>query len=74
MSRALDEAFKVADETLVAYRPVLPLPPADLATRRTGTWVPVTFLGTPVRHSADRPLPPDCPHAIAEAMEKATRP
>jgi hypothetical protein len=74
VTRALDEAFKAADETLVAYRPVLPLPPADLETRRTDLWRPVTFLSQPIRHSADRPLPYDCPHAIAEAMEKATRP
>jgi len=74
MTRRSDEAFRVLDETLVAYRPVLPLPPADLETRRTGEWEPVRFMGEPVRHSATRKLPPDCPHAIAEAMEKATRP
>jgi hypothetical protein len=73
MTRRSDEAFRVLDETLVAWKPVLPLPPADLATRKTGTWVPVTFLGTPVRHSADRPLPRDCPHSIATQLEELSR-
>jgi hypothetical protein len=73
MTRRSDEAFRVLDETLVAWKPVLPLPPADLATRKTGTWVPVTFLGTPVRHPADRPLPRDCPHSIATQIEELSR-
>lgn len=68
-----DEAFRVLDETCVFLPPALPMPPADLETRRTDVWVPVRFLGEPVRMSADRPLPRDCPHAIAEALERATR-
>lgn len=71
MTRASNESFKVLDETPCAYRPVLPLPPADLDTRRTDVWEPVRFLGEPIRHSAsaDRKLPRDCPHSLACAME-----
>lgn len=68
----MTESFKVLDETCVFLPPVLPLPPADLDTRRTDVWEPVRFLGEPVRMSADRPLPRDCPHAIAEALERTT--
>lgn len=69
--RALGEAWKAADETLCAYRPVLPLPPADLETRETSQWLePVRFFEIPCRYSADRPLPSDCPHAIAEALDR----
>lgn len=70
-TRSTSEAFRQLDETLCAYRPVLPLPPADLETRETSQWLePVRFFEIPCRYSADRPLPSDCPHAIAEALER----
>lgn len=69
----MTEAFKVLEETCVFLPPVRRMPPADLDTRRTDLWEPVRFLGDPVRYSATRELPRDCPHAIAEALEKATR-
>lgn len=61
-----------ADTTHVA--PVDPrpeLPPHDLATRPTQRWLPaVVFCGTPIRHSADRPLPLDCSHTLADWMDQ----
>lgn len=70
----MSETLKQLDETLHYVAPVLPLPPADLETRPTSQWLePVRFFEIPCRFSADRPLPPHAPHAIAEAFDRATQ-
>lgn len=74
MTRRSDEPLRCADETMHYVAPSLPLPPPDWQDRKTAPWLePVRFFEIPCRFSADRPLPPYAPHAIAEAMEKAVR-
>lgn len=61
-----------ADTTCIAnVEPRPELPPRDLSTRQTSKWLPaVVFCGTPIRHSADRPLPLDCSHTLASYMDE----
>lgn len=61
-----------ADTTHVAIvEPRPELPPRDLSTRQTSKWLPaVVFCGQPVRFAADRPLPLDCSHTLADWMDQ----
>jgi hypothetical protein len=73
---AVEEAWRQLDDTLCAYQPRLELPPADLETRDTSPYLPpVRFFGEPVRYSASetRPLPANCQHALASALDDLTR-
>jgi hypothetical protein len=67
MTLAVDEAWRVMDETETARPPSVPPPASDSAT--TNVWQPVRFLGEPLRWPADRPLPRHAQHASSLSHE-----
>ena len=74
MSRAIEEAWRCLDSTDVVYpEPPPELPPEDLDTCDTQRWLPrVTFVGIPLRFSADTELPANSQHRLAELMDEVS--